>query len=328
MSLKMLSRIFAAALIALSGASAALAQTYPTTTPVYIPSAVELPTTCTAACDVTFTVSGVSTVSLQLVGAPSAITASVQGTNQAPSVASPTWTALNMIPINGGSAVTSTSAVGFWTINTTGLTKIRAHITAITGSVAVNLTGSSGGTVTFSSNSVVLADVEANIAPGTAPAKQAVVGAVYNATPPTFTDGQTGALQLDSDGSLAVTVREFGTTQDPCQSPAVQKSSVAVAISTATTTQLVALNGTKKVYVCGFSATTGAAGALTFEYGTGASCGTGTTTLTGAMVMGTTGSITLGNSGGTLMSTAAGNAFCALTATGAALQGVLTYVQQ
>lgn len=328
MSLKMLSRIFAAALIALSGASAALAQTYPTTTPVYIPSAVELPTTCTAACDVTFTVSGVSTVSLQLVGAPSAITASVQGTNQAPSVASPTWTALNMIPINGGSAVTSTSAVGFWTINTTGLTKIRAHISALTGSVAVNMVGASGGTVTFSSNSVVLADVEANIAPGTAPAKQAVVGAVYNSTPPTLTNGQTAALQLDSDGSLYANVREFTAVTDPCQSPWAAKSSVPVAISTATTTQLVALSGTTKVYVCGLNATVGATTTIGLNYGTGASCGTGTTALTGVLAPATGTMINIGGGEATAVSSAAGNALCAVSTGTGGINGVLTYVQQ
>lgn len=327
MILNALSRTLAAALFALAGASASLAQTYPSTTPVYIPSAVEQPTTCTAACDVTFTVSGVSTVSLQLVGAPSAITASVQGTNQAQSVSSPTWTTLNMIPINGGSAITSTSAVGFWTINTTGLTKIRAHITALTGSVAVNMTGATGGTVTFSSNSVILADVEANIAPGTAPAKQAVVGAVYNSTPPTLTNGQTAALQLDSDGSLYANVREYTSVLDPCQNPWNAKSSVPVAISTATTTQLVALSGTTKVYVCGFTGAVTATNTLTFEYGTGSACGTGTTALTGAMVL-PVGVTAIGNSGGTVMSGIAGNALCVLSGTTGAVNGVLTYVQQ
>jgi hypothetical protein len=272
----------------------------------------------------------VSTVSLQLVGSPGAITASVQGTNQAGSVAVPTWTTMNMVPINGGSAVTSTSAVGFWTINTTGLTKIRAHVTALTGSVAVNMTGSSGGTVTFSSNSVILADVEANIAPGTAPAKAAIVGGVYNSTPPTFTNGQTGGLQLDADGSLYVNVRDFTANGDLCLNANIAKSSTPINVTSATTTQLVALSGTTKIYVCGFQASMGGTTpALTIEYGTGASCGTGTTALTGAMAP-TAGSMLSVDPGGAIVTTPAGQALCVLTAgTGSpSFQGVLTYIQQ
>src|SRR5208337_2406862 len=69
----------------------------------------------------------------------------------------------------------------------------------------VNMTGSSGGTVSFSSNSVILADVEANIAPGTAPAKQAVTGGVYNSTPPMLSNTQTAAMQLNASGQHIVT---------------------------------------------------------------------------------------------------------------------------
>jgi hypothetical protein len=209
-----------AALLLAGQALPGFAQTYPITTPVYIPSAIEQPAVCIAACDVVFTVSGVSTVTLQLVGTPAAITASVQGTNEAQSVAAPTWTALNMIPVNGGSAVTSTSAVGFWTVNTTGLTKVRAHVSALTGSVTVNMTGSSGGTVSFSSNSVVLADVEANIAPGTAPAKAAIVGGVYNSALPTATNGQTVAIQLNASGEQLVASPNLEMAIAPGTAPA------------------------------------------------------------------------------------------------------------
>ena len=192
-----------AALFLATQSIASFAQVYPVTTPVYIPSAVEQPTVCNTTCDVTFVISGVSTVAFQLTALTGTITASVQGTNEAPSVAAPTWTTLNMTPYGGGSTVTSVSAIGMWTVNTTGLTKIRAHVSALsTGPVTINMTGASGGTVTFSSNSVVLTDVEAAIAPGTAPAKAAVVGAVYNSAPPTLTNGQTAALQVNSSGQL------------------------------------------------------------------------------------------------------------------------------
>jgi hypothetical protein len=268
--MKFLSNFLVSLFASLALATGATAQTYPVTNPTYIPSAIELPTTCTAACDVTFNVSGVSTVTLQLVGAPGAITASVQGTNQASSVASPTWTTLNMVPINGGPVATSTSAVGFWTVNTVGLTKIRAHVSALTGSVAVNMVGSPS----------------------------------------------------------SASIQEFGTASDPCQSPAVVKSSVAVNIASATTTQLVALSGTTKVYVCGFSASMmGTTPAITFEYGTGTTCGTGTTALTGAFAP-TAGSVLNIGQGGTAFAGIAGNALCALSGGTPSIQGVLTYVQQ
>ncbi len=43
-----------------------------------------------------------------------------------------------------------------------------------------------------------------SVAPGTAPINSVLMGAIYNATPPVFTNGQAGALQLNSDGSLSV----------------------------------------------------------------------------------------------------------------------------
>ena len=367
-----------AALFLAGFVSESSAQVYPVTTPVYIPSAVEQPTVCNTTCDVTFVISGVSTVAFQLTALTGTITASVQGTNEAPSVASPTWTTLNLTPYGGGSTVTSVSAIGMWTVNTTGLTKIRAHVSALsTGPVTINMTGASGGTVTFSSNSVILTDVEANIAPGTAPAKQAVVGGVYNSaaptltngqtaalqensagqlivantnlemglapgtapakaaaiggvynsTPPTLTNGQTAGLQLDAQGGLIVNVNsDTSTATDPCLSRGAVKSSVPFTITSATTTQLVALSGTKSIYVCGVVLLTNAASTLSFEYGTGATCGTGTTALTPVFPISS--NVVLGY-GGAVITAPSANALCALSAVGTtSAVGVITYVQQ
>lgn len=125
---------------------------------------------------------------------------------------------------------------------------------------------------------------------------------------------------------------------DPCQDLSQQKSSVAVNISTATTTQIVALSGTTAVYVCGYSLVAGAGTnpSIQFEYGTGASCGTGTTALTGAMATGVTVSTTapgpIFNSPGqdvSLLKTAAGNALCLVSGgTTPNFQGFVTFVQQ
>jgi hypothetical protein len=125
---------------------------------------------------------------------------------------------------------------------------------------------------------------------------------------------------------------------DPCQSPGNAKSSVPINITTATTTQLVALSGTKTIYVCGASFTIAPSGTtadtILFEFGTGASCGTGTTALTGAFGAGdlttTTGvtPITLADPGVSITAPA-GNALCAVSAgTTVNIQGVLQFVQQ
>lgn len=124
---------------------------------------------------------------------------------------------------------------------------------------------------------------------------------------------------------------------DPCQDLSQQKSSVAINISSATTTQLVAISGSTAVYVCGFQAVAGAGTNPSFllEYGTGSSCGTGTTALTGAMATGVTVSTTAPgpifetSPGNTILKTPAGNALCAVTGgTTPNFQGWLSFVQQ
>ena len=122
----------------------------------------------------------------------------------------------------------------------------------------------------------------------------------------------------------AITVTNSG---DPCLNPNVAKSSVSVGISTATTTQLVALSGTKLVYVCGGTLTTGASTTVAFEYGTGSACGTGTTALTGVMAPATGGVLNLGGDG-TRFAAIAGNALCAVTTGTGGLNGYVQYVQQ
>lgn len=143
---------------------------------------------------------------------------------------------------------------------------------------------------------------------------------------------------IDPSLVVAASVTNVAGASDPCQDVSAIKSSVVVAQASATTTQLVALSAGKIVYVCGLSMTIAPSGTsadtATFEYGTGASCGTGTTALTGAFGAGdlTTAApplfVTLG-APGTAFSTAAGNALCIVSAgTTVSIQGVLSYVQQ
>lgn len=123
---------------------------------------------------------------------------------------------------------------------------------------------------------------------------------------------------------------------DPCSY--ATKSSVAINITSATTTQLVAISGSTSIYVCHFSFTASqvitTANTLQFEYGTSTTC-VGANKLTGLYGAGgvTAGDpivVSAGNGNGTLFTAPASNGLCALTAIGASasFQGVLTYVQQ
>lgn len=127
-------------------------------------------------------------------------------------------------------------------------------------------------------------------------------------------------------GSLSVTFSPVTVhSLDPCfNSP---KSTASVAISTATTTSLVALAAGKAVYLCGFSASVGASTTLQFEYGTGAACVTTQTVLTGAITP-ATGVVISFNSDGTDLTAPAGNALCLVSTGTGGINGFITYVQQ
>lgn len=117
---------------------------------------------------------------------------------------------------------------------------------------------------------------------------------------------------------------------DPCASSGLSKSSAVV--NATATTQLVSLGTGVSVYVCGFSFTVAGSATATaqLEYGTGATCGTGTTVLTGAYLGGTVPVLIVSPAvPGMITKAASGNALC-LVAGGAtpSIQGVLTYVQQ
>ena len=125
-----------------------------------------------------------------------------------------------------------------------------------------------------------------------------------------------GAVSIVSSGS------------DPCANPSVPKSSVVINISTATTTQLVAVSSTKAIYACSFAATVaGTAPTMLFEYGTSSAC-TGTNALSGTLAI-TTGSYVILGWGGTIFTAPATNGLCLVSGgTLPSVQGTLTYVQQ
>ena len=136
--------------------------------------------------------------------------------------------------------------------------------------------------------------------------------------------------QATKANSVPVT---FASDQDVCSY--AQKSSVAINITSATTTQLVAISGSTLIYICGFSFTISEVvttpNTLQFEYGTSTNC-TGTNKLTGLYGGGgvTAGDPIFIHDGGgssTVFTVPSANGLCALTAIGASgsFQGVLTF---
>lgn len=141
----------------------------------------------------------------------------------------------------------------------------------------------------------------------------------------TFSGGTNPTLQINETGSAASSPL---SPNDPCQSSAFAKQSVPVNISSATTTQLVALSAGLRIYVCGvYASAAGTSPTMQFEYGTGSTCGTGTTLLTGTIAASTTVPLAL-ETGLTNFSAPQGNALCAISGgTGPSFQGLLTFVQ-
>ncbi|MEY4427850.1 MAG: hypothetical protein RLZZ182_539 [Pseudomonadota bacterium] len=104
-------------------------------------------------------------------------------------------------------------------------------------------------------------------------------------------------------------------------------NTVAVNVSTATTTQLVALSGSTQIYVTGLAVIAGGTGNITLVYGTGSACGTGTTSLSGAIPLIANAGFTLGSGLGPVVVVPAGQALCITTSAAVQMSGFVTYTQ-
>lgn len=98
-------------------------------------------------------------------------------------------------------------------------------------------------------------------------------------------------------------------------------------VSTATTTQLVALSGSTKVYVTSLSIIAGGTGNIKFVYGTGSSCGTGTTDLTANYNLTAQSGLALGAGLGPVLVVPASQALCVTTSAAVQMSGHVTYTQ-
>jgi len=132
-------------------------------------------------------------------------------------------------------------------------------------------------------------------------------------------------------GTAAPQVQTTGA--DPCQSTSVIKAIAFANITTATTTSLVGVNGTKAIYVCQIVAQLNSSTASTvlFEYGTGAACSSPivlTATYTNSTLVSEV--VTIGGGASAIMSTPGAEGLCAVTTVGTSptIPVTVSYVQQ
>lgn len=118
----------------------------------------------------------------------------------------------------------------------------------------------------------------------------------------------------------------MGTNGQGPFDPLIQAhSSVAINITTAVTTQLVALTAAQSIYVTSWDVMA-PSGNFTLEYGTGTLCGTGTTALTGPEAM-NGGQVGKGTGLGTILPVPASNALCAVTDSAVQYSGSVSYTK-
>ena len=146
------------------------------------------------------------------------------------------------------------------------------------------------------------------------------------------TPGTTNGTQDAADGSTGAGVPSKATYAGAVSSGNLTgliqaDHSTPINVSTATTTQLVALSSGKAISITHWDVVVAAADNVTLEYGTGTNCGTGTTALTGAYNFGANGGRAGGTGLGPILFVPAGDALCILTSAAAQASGVVSYTQ-
>lgn len=115
-----------------------------------------------------------------------------------------------------------------------------------------------------------------------------------------------------------------GATGAPMQGD----QSASVGMSSATTTEIVAAVSGQRIFITGGMLWANGTGDLTFKYGTGTNCGTGTTSINTQVFSMTAQTAFLTGTGlGSWLIVPSGKALCVTWSTTATLGGFLTYAQ-
>lgn len=121
----------------------AFSQTYPTTNPTYLPAAILGATTLSAAGTVVYQVNGIGTVLVRVTGSGTGIAATMQvATERAGTL---NWTTVSVQPLGSvGASRTAITATGLYRVTVPGASQIRFNLTAVTGSIAISMSGNPG----------------------------------------------------------------------------------------------------------------------------------------------------------------------------------------
>ncbi|MEQ1949022.1 MAG: hypothetical protein ABL995_17655 [Bryobacteraceae bacterium] len=104
-------------------------------------------------------------------------------------------------------------------------------------------------------------------------------------------------------------------------------SSALLTVSTATTTQTIALSAGKSIYVCAMVINGGGTTTAKLVTGTGTNCGTGQSNLTPTFNLVAGSAVSLGNGLGVLFKTASGGALCVTNSAAQAANVFVVYTQ-
>jgi hypothetical protein len=252
---------------------------------------------------------------------------------------SPTYTAQSGVTFFVGTAATATATSGPVRLPTfSGAGTLTVIGTGITGSpsgctIALAYTSNGGGAATSAVSTTSFTPASSTqtftISPSVATGDNYTATYACSSTYPTagtliasFSPAITSTV---ASGSVSV----VAAASDACRNPSIPKSTVAIAVTTAATTQLVAPSGTTAVTLCSLQANVvGTTPTLLLEYGTSTAC-TGTHALTGTIPVATGTYFSTGND--VSIVTPASQGLClvsggTLTTTG--IQGFATFVQQ
>ena len=220
----------------------------------------------------------------------------------------------NGVQINAGAALIGKVGIDQ---TTPGTTNLMALISGQNGVAA------GSGTVSASTQRMVLATDVA------LPAGANLLGKTgIDQTTPGTTNGVVDAATSATGSAVPAKASYIGANGSGNLVGRIQADgSVKIDISTATTTQLVALSSSKKIYVTHWDVISAGAGNIKLVYGTGSACGTGTTDLTGSYTLTGQAGISAGGGLGPVLVVPASNALCATTSAAVQMSGAVSYTQ-
>lgn len=120
-------------------------------------------------------------------------------------------------------------------------------------------------------------------------------------------------LNSTAGAAVATGTNTIGNTGSDPSSGKATPTSTFLALPATATTQIIALSGATKTYVTSYRFMAGGTVNVTFKYGTGSNCGTGTTTLEGPWPLTAQAGMTAGSGLGAIMIVPASQALCVTT---------------